>query len=104
MGMKSKGNEQIRQERDIVYKKIQERLGDSIELIDSIIGDATTDIAKNGDDAGVWYLGKSIQLLAGADLVFFVNDWGNFRGCRMERLISENYGKLCIDFECNIKK
>ena len=99
MGMKGKSERQIKEERDIIYDKIQEKLGDGIELIDSIITEYTdTEIAREGNDLAVWYLGKSIQLLAEADLVFFINDWGKFRGCRMERLVAESYKKLCIDF------
>lgn len=44
-------------------------------------------------DAGLtYYLGKSIQVLGGCDQVWFINDWENYRGCRIEHEICELYG------------
>lgn len=96
MPMKAKGVEQVRQEMGKVFEYIKNKLPQA-ELIDSILDGADKDIAIKGDDAGVWYLGKSIQLLSGADIVFFVNDWKDFRGCCIEREIAERYGKFCVD-------
>ena len=54
-----------------------------------------TDIAEfapmDGDKAGVWYLGKSLELLATADLACFADDWRDARGCRIERAVCEAY-------------
>ena len=62
--------------------------GEAAELID-------TDIAEfapmDGDKAGVWYLGKSLELLAAADLACFADGWRDARGCRMERAVCEAY-------------
>lgn len=95
MPMKAKGIEQVRAERDIVFDFIKRKLPEA-KLIDSVIDDADKKIAIKGDDIGVWYLGQSIQLLSEADLVFFVNNWKDFRGCSIERKIAEEYGKFCI--------
>lgn len=96
MGMKSKSTEQVRVEMDKVFLQIKEKLPEA-ELIDSIIGGADSDIAVNGDAIGIWYLGQSLQYMAQADLVFFVNNWSDFRGCNVERLVAEKYGKLCVE-------
>ena len=101
MGMKSKGIEQVRQEMNKVFEFIKNKLPEA-ELIDSVIDGADKDIALKGDDVGVWYLGKSIQLLSQADIVFFVNNWKDFRGCSIEREIAEKYGKFCVDISANI--
>lgn len=98
MGMKSKGIEQVRQEMGKVFEFIKNKLPEA-ELIDSVLDGADKDIALKGDDVGVWYLGKSIQILSGADIVFFVNNWKEFRGCNIEREIAEKYGKFCVDIK-----
>lgn len=44
-------------------------------------------------DAGqTYYLGRSIQILGGCDQVWFINDWENYRGCRVEHAVCEQYG------------
>ena len=101
MPMKSKGIEQVRKEMNKVFEFIKVKLPKA-ELIDSINDGADKDIAIKGDDVGVWYLGKSLQLLSEADLVFFVNDWENYRGCAIEREVAEEYGKFCVDVKITI--
>lgn len=96
MPMKSKSVEQVLIERDRIFEYIKKKLPEA-ELINSVLKDADKDIASGGDDKGVWYLGKSIQLLSEADIVFFVNNWADFRGCSIERDVAEAYGKICVD-------
>lgn len=100
MPMKAKSTGQVKIEMDKVFGFIKSKLPEA-ELIDSIIDDADKNIAIKGDDAGIWYLGKSIQLLSEADIVFFVNNWKEFRGCSIEREVAEKYGKFCIDITVN---
>ena len=40
----------------------------------------------------LWYLGKSIELMASADLVVFSKDWKSARGCQAEHFCAEKYG------------
>lgn len=101
MPMKSKSTEQVRTEMAKVFDYIKTKLPEA-ELIDSILDGADKDIAIKGDDAGLWYLGKSILLLSEASLVFFVNDWQNFRGCSVERKVANEYGKFCVDIKVNL--
>lgn len=98
MGMKSKSTEQVKQEMSKVFDVIKTKLPDA-EHIDSVIDDADKEIAIKGDDVGIWYLGKSLQLLAKADVVFFVKGYEEFRGCRIEREVAEAYGKYCVDLK-----
>ena len=98
MGMKSKSTEQVRQEMQNVFEQIKEKLPDA-ELIDSVVDGADKHIAIEGDDAGLWYMGKSLVLMSEADIVFFVNDYQEFRGCRVEKLCADSYGKLCVEFK-----
>lgn len=98
MPMKSKSTEQVRSEMNAVFTFIKAKLPEA-ELIESIIDGADKEIALKGDDIGLWYLGKSVQILSEADLVFFVNDWKDYRGCSTERKVAEEYGKFCIDIQ-----
>ena len=45
------------------------------------------------EDAGpTYYLGRSIQILGSCDQVWFINDWKNYRGCRVEYEVCKIYG------------
>lgn len=98
MPMKSKSTAQVRIEMDKTFQKIQSKLP-GVELIDSIIPDADVNIALNGDDMGVWYLGESLKRMSKADIVFFVGDWEKYRGCTVEHSVAIAYGKYCIEIE-----
>ena len=98
--MKSKSTEQVRVEMNKVFEFIKAKLPEA-ELIDSVVDGADKDIAIKGDDVGVWYLGESVKRMASADIVFSVNNWKEFRGCRIERQIAESYGKICTDIIVN---
>jgi hypothetical protein len=97
MGMKSKSTEQVRVEMKSVFELIKQKLPEA-ELVDSILDGADKAIAIQGDDAGLWYLGESLKIMAGADMVFFIDDYENYRGCRVEKMVAVAYGKMCIEF------
>ena len=42
------------------------------------------------------YLGESIKMLAGADIVYFARGWQDARGCVIEHECAQKYGKACI--------
>jgi len=62
---------------------------DEIEIIDTWID---TDAPKDAGNAGLWYLAKSIELLAQADLVVMARGWQDARGCRIEYECAKSYG------------
>lgn len=45
----------------------------------------------------VYLLSKAIECMSGADLVVFVNDWYDARGCCIEHEICEQYNIPCIE-------
>lgn len=59
------------------------------EFIDSIFSDF--DYYCN---TPIHYLGRSIELLAEADIVYFAKGWQKARGCKVEHLVAELYGKM----------
>lgn len=47
-------------------------------------------------DNPIYYLAKSIEKLAEADIVIFVPGWENARGCKIEYEIAKAYGKFIL--------
>ena len=89
--MNGKTKEVIKKEREEAISKIKSILGESdIEVIDSFIEDAP----ENAN--GLWYLGKSIELLSEADVAYFVSGWDSTRGCIIEHKCCEEYGVKII--------
>ena len=56
-----------------------------------IINTYITDEPPEGSNVRLWFLGKTIELLAQADLVIFAKDWEKARGCRIERECAKIY-------------
>lgn len=56
-----------------------------IEVIDSFFKDAPHDAKP------LWFLGRALQAMASADIVFFASAWATERGCRMENLAAHEY-------------
>ena len=89
--MKDKTNEQIEVERQRAIQSVKEKYGDDVEVIDSFFKDAPHNAKP------LWFLGKSIQLLASADVAFFCKDWETYRGCRIENQCAIEYGITVIE-------
>ena len=68
---------------------------DEITIIDTYIEEN----APDNVNAGLWYLGKSIELLADADIAVFAKGWRNARGCQIEFKCAKEYGisYICED-------
>ena len=61
---------------------------DEITIIDSEIWE----LAPDNVNGALWYLGKSIELLADADLAVFAKGWKSARGCLIEYMCAKAYG------------
>lgn len=86
--MKGKTNEQIKEERKVLVSELE---NEGYEVLDTVFDTAP----KNVDEA-VWYLSKSIEYLAQADVVFFMKGWQYARGCKIEHEVAVEYGKKVI--------
>ena len=86
--MKGRTEENIRKSMEKMHKIAEIVFDQELEVIPTYIEDNPP---ENGNQ-GIWYLGKSIQLLAEAD--FFIGiEWTDFfKGCEAERLIARDYG------------
>ena len=90
--MRDKTNEEIQAERDAAIAKIQELYPhDDVTVLDTFFKDAPHDAKP------LYFLGKSIQILGNADLAVFIGDWKNYRGCRTEKMVAENYDIQTLD-------
>ena len=84
--MKGKTNEEIKAERNRLIGKVRALYGDDIEIIDSFFENAPADARP------LWILGKSLELLATADVAAFARGWRDARGCRIENICAIEYG------------
>ena len=56
----------------------------AIESAEKVIGEPV-------DAKPLWFLGKSLELLAGADIAYFAKGWQDARGCRIEHTCAVEY-------------
>lgn len=90
--MNGKTNEEILTERQSAIDSVKEKFpGEGIEVIDSFFQDAPHDAKP------LWFLGKSLELLATADVAYFCKGWENARGCRIENTCAIEYGIEVIE-------
>ena len=83
--MKGKSDEDILAERKKVIKSAEEKIGEPVEVIDSFFQEAPVNAKP------LWFLGKSLELLAGADIAYFAEGWQDARGCRIEHACAVEY-------------
>ena len=86
---------QIKQERERVINSLTHYgySPNEMTVIDSFIEEN----APDNVNSGLWYLGKSLELLANADLAVFTKGWENARGCLIEYKCAKEYG---ISYMC----
>ena len=86
--MKGKSDEDILAERQKAIKSAEEKIGEPVEVIDSFFQEAPVDAKP------LWFLGKSLELLAGADIAYFAKGWQEARGCKIENTCAIEYAEL----------
>ena len=84
--MKGKTDEEILKEREVAIEKARNILGEEVEVIDSFFQSAPVDAKP------LWFLGKSLELLADADIAYFAKGWEDARGCVIEHECAVRYG------------
>ena len=91
--MAGKSEEEIRNKMAEYKENAEYLMGEELELIDSFIDKAPGNIK----DVGVWCLGKSIMMMADADVVYFGRGWRSARGCIVEYEAAYRYKILRIE-------
>lgn len=85
--MRGKTDEEILAVREKAIASAERFLGEKVEVIDSFFQNMPE--VKNKP---LVCLGKSLQLMADADVVYFAKDWEKYRGCRIENICAVEYG------------
>lgn len=83
--MKGRTDEEILKERQITISIVKELIGEDIQIIESFFSGAPVETKP------LWFLGRSLELLADADIAVFTRGWEYFRGCRIEHLACQEY-------------
>ena len=89
--MRGKSDEEIFAERQKAIKAAEKVIGEPVEVIDSFFEKAPVN-AKT-----LWFLGKSLELLADADVAYFAPGWEGARGCKIENTCAIEYGIPIIE-------
>lgn len=89
--MKGKTDEEILAVREQAIKSAKDLFGEEVEVIDSFFQSAPADARP------LWFLGKSLELLSTADVVYFAKGWEDARGCRIENTCAVEYGIKVIE-------
>ena len=89
--IRGKSDEEILEERQKAIKSAEEKIGEPVEVIDSFFEKAPVDAKP------LWFLGKSLELLAGADIAYFAKGWQNARECKIEYICAIEYGIPTIE-------
>ena len=84
--MKGKSDEEILAVREEAIKRATEMVKCDVEVIDSFFQDAPVEAKP------LWYLAKSLELLAEADVAYFAEGWDEARGCKIEHECAVQYG------------
>jgi len=92
--MRDKTDEEIKTVRAKAIETVKEIYGKDVEIIDSFFENAPHDAKP------LWFLGKSLELLSGADVAYFAKGYSNYRGCIMEYEACCQYGidKILEDY------
>ena len=84
--MGGKTDEEILAVRKQAIEKASELVGEPVEVIDSFFQSAPVGAKP------LWFLGKSLELLADADVAYFAPGWKDARGCIIEHDCVIAYG------------
>lgn len=82
--MNGRKTEEIQWEREQFVKDLKKYLGEDINILDTIFH-FTEDVPS------LIYLGRSLEVLAKADLAVFMDGWAGARGCRIEHQAAKDY-------------
>lgn len=88
--MNGKTDEEIKKERNDAIVKIREKCGADVEILDSFFQLQFHNKFQKVNK-GIYYLGRSLKLMASADVVVCIGNWKEYRGCKFEHDIAVAY-------------
>lgn len=91
--MNGRTDEEIKAERNKIIKEIEaEYSNEDVQIIDSFFEKAPHDAKP------LWFIAKSIELLADADILCVAEGWEKARGCCIEYHCAGSYGIKTIEW------
>ena len=96
--MKGRTDEAIKASMEKMHKVAEAMIGEELDVIPSFIEGEP----PKGSGEAVWYLGKSIQLLAEADYMACVTSPFEWNGCEIENLTARRYGIPMIEMPIHL--
>ena len=94
--MRGLTDEEILKKREEIKQDIETKINEKVEFIDSFFQDYPSNI--HDIHVPVWFLGKSIQLLSQADMIYLGKGWDKARGCKIEYEVAKAYGINIINY------
>ncbi len=88
--MKDKTEKEIKETMKFCKALVENYLKEQVILIDTFINEEPESNEIN--NTGLYYLGKSIEMMAYADIAIFANGWMKARGCKVEYKAAVEYG------------
>ena len=85
--MRDKTDDEILAVRCEAIRAAKKYLGEEVEVIDSFFQGVL-----HVGNKGLYLLGKSLELMSAADVVYFAKDWEKYRGCVLEQSAALAYG------------
>ena len=106
--MKGRTEEEIRYSITKMHRIAEAYEGEELELIDSWVDEAP----PANCNVGAWYLGKSIEKLAMADVFIGVSDLSGWPGCKIESDVARAYDiksysvdtKIVVDYGAMVQR
>lgn len=86
-------DEEILKARQKAIAEAEKAIGEKVEVLESFF-----EGFNPTGNIPVAYLGKSISLLAEADIVYFGKGWNEARGCKIEHEVAKQYGIKTIEY------
>ena len=88
--MRGLSEREIRKRMNYLKSLVELELKEEVILIDTFIKDEPD--SEEINDIGLYFLGKSIEEMAYADIAIFANGWMKARGCKVEYKAAVEYG------------
>lgn len=85
--MNGRTEENIKKSMDKMHKIAEIVFEQKLDVIDTYIEEDPPE----GVNAGVWYLGKSIEMMSEADYFIGIDCCGVYKGCALETKIAYDY-------------
>jgi hypothetical protein len=87
--MGGKTVEKIYEEREKAIKQALDLCDELVVVINTVFEE---DPPKNVKNSALYFLGRSLELLATADIAYFAEEWQEARGCLIEHECCVKYG------------